>query len=185
MDLIRKISTIAMLCIALVAGGLLAACGEQEEEGEPHAVEGERLELGPLLYNVQITRFLNPSNLDDRAYLEGLEPAPEGEEYLAVFMKVLNESDQPQPVASRMEVVNSRGQSFEPVETDNPFALDLDGSVVEPEGEIPAPDTPAASGPIKGSMVLFLIEQEATENRPLELEIHAPSGETGSVELDI
>ena len=34
-------------------------------------------------------------------------------------------------------------------------------------------------------MVLFLIDTAATENRPLELEIPGPDGETGTVELDI
>ena len=48
-----------------------------------------------------------------------------------------------------------------------------------------APDTPAAGGPIKGSMILYLIDEEAAENRPLELEIPGPDGEAGRIELDI
>jgi hypothetical protein len=34
-------------------------------------------------------------------------------------------------------------------------------------------------------MVLFVIQDASTENRPLELEIPSSSGESGEVELDI
>lgn len=177
-----KLAVVLIICLAAAAAGLLSACGEEAEE--LHAVEGEPLELGPLSYTVQITRFLNRSNPDDATYLRELEEAPAGQEYLAVFMRISNETDQRQEVPDDFEVVNSRGATFEPIELDSPFALQFD-EVVEPEGEVPALGTPARSGPIKGSMVLFLIDRAATENRPLELEITPPGGETGSVELDI
>ena len=47
------------------------------------------------------------------------------------------------------------------------------------------PNSIAADGPTQGSLILFLIEEASTENRPLELEIPLPSGEVGVVELDI
>jgi hypothetical protein len=179
----RRKLTIALLLAALVAAlGSFAGCGGEDTGLE--AVEGEPLELGELLYNVQITRFLNPSNRDDAAYLEGLEEAPSGQEYLAVFMRIGNEGSEPEQVPDTFIVKDSRDAKFEPLELDNPFALQF-GAVIEPGGRLPAPDTPAASGPIKGSMVLFLIDQAATENRPLELEIPGPDGETGRIELDI
>jgi hypothetical protein len=56
---------------------------------------------------------------------------------------------------------------------------------VPPDSQLPKPETVAAAGPIQGSMVLFLIDQAATDNRPLTLEIPASSGSTGEVELDI
>lgn len=175
--------TFSILLLGLLLGaGLLAGCGGEETENE--AVEGEPLELGELLYNVQITRFLNPSNRDDATYLERLEEAPLGEEYLAVFMRINNESEEPQRIASEYTVRDSRENDFEPLELDNPFALEF-GSVIEGDGVIPAPDTAAAAGAIKGSMILYLIDEGAAENRPLELEIPGPDGEAGRIELDI
>jgi hypothetical protein len=50
---------------------------------------------------------------------------------------------------------------------------------------VPTIDSAAASGPIKGSMLLYLVDEQATENRPLELEIPGPDGETGTVALDL
>ncbi len=179
----RKLSSILLLCLAFAAIGVIAGCGEESSSLE--AVEGEALEVGPLSYNVQITRALNPSSADDAAYLEGLEPAPPGKQYLAVFMRIINDTDMEQRVPSDFEIHNSREVIYEPLEVDNPFALQVGAATVAPDGEIPAPNTPAASGPIKGLMLLFLVEQADTDNRPLELEIPGPDGGTGRIELDI
>ena len=75
----RRISTLAVL--ALAAAGTLGFAGCGEEHGT-EAVEGQPLHLGELIYNVQITRFLNPDNVEDENYLEGQPEAPAGEEYL-------------------------------------------------------------------------------------------------------
>lgn len=175
--------TAALILLALLSATFaLAACGEEEAELE--AVEGEPLELAGLSYNVQITRFLNRNDLEDRTYLDGVEDPPPGEEYLGVFMRIANDSDEAQSVPMSMEISDTRENVFEAVETDNPFALEL-GTVIPPDGEVPAPDTAARSGPIKGSMVLFQIPETATENRPLELEIPTSDGEVGLIELDI
>jgi hypothetical protein len=50
--------------------------------------------------------------------------------------------------------------------------------------DIPAPGTPAANGPTQSALVLFLMDQGVTENRPLKLEIDY-AGETGEITLDI
>jgi hypothetical protein len=170
------------LAAVLATGGLASSgCGEDEEELD--VAEGEPVELGDVSYNVQITRLLNPNDREDSAYLEG-EPEPNpGQAYLGVFMTVENEGDEPAQVPARFDVLDTRDNTYESVETDNPFALVL-GSEVGPGEELPAPDTPAASGPIKGAMVLFLLPEGVGENRPLELEIPAPEA-TGRVELDI
>jgi hypothetical protein len=166
-----------LACAALVAAG----CGSDEEDLDVE--EGVPLELGDVRYNVQITRFLNPTDPEDSAYLEGVpEPKP-GEAYLAVFLTAENEGDEPAVVPEDIEIVDTRDNVYRPAETDNPFAL-MPGSEIGPDAELPAPDTPAASGPIKGAMVLFLVDEGVAENRPLELEIPTSEG-TGRVELDI
>jgi hypothetical protein len=171
--------------LALTAAAATAAlpatgCGEEEEL---NVVEGEPVELGELRYNVQITRFLNPRDPEDIAYLEG-EPDPaEDESYLGVFMTVENEGEEAVEVPSAFEVLDTRGEAFESLDSESPYALEL-GARLGPDEELPAPDTPAASGPIKGAMLLFLVDEGVTENRPLELEIRSQAGD-GTVELDI
>ena len=46
-------------------------------------------------------------------------------------------------------------------------------------------DSTPQQGPIEGSVVLFLLPDDASQNRPLTLEIHSPDGETGEVTLDL
>lgn len=170
------------LSLAVVLVGA-AGCGEEEKE---HVVEGEPLELADLKLNVQITRFLNPSDPEDGDYLAGQQvPPPAGQEYLGVFIEIDNEGseDARLPTAADLSVVDTTGQAYEALDSDSPFALDL-GGTIDAHSEVPAPDTPAASGPTQGSIVLFLVPANVGENRPLELEI-SYRGEDGTIELDI
>jgi hypothetical protein len=169
------------LAVALVGAG---GCGL--DEAEKHVVEGEPLELDELKINLQITRFLNPSDAEDRDYLVGQQlPPPAGQDYLGVFIEIDNEGDDEArlPTAADLSVVDTTGAAYEPLESDSPFALDLGGTIAS-HSEVPAPDTPAASGPTQGSIVLFLVPSNIGENRPLELEI-TYRGEDGTIELDL
>ncbi len=178
----RNLSTLLLLTVALASLALITGCGEEEKELE--AIEGEALELGELTYTVQITRFLNPGSREDRTYLRGQEAPPEGKDYLGVFMRVENEGGEEAQIPSEFPVVDTRENTFEALESESEFALEL-GAEIPAGGRIPAFDTAAASGPIKGSMLLYLLDEAATENRPLELEIAGPDGETAHVELDL
>jgi hypothetical protein len=175
---------------ALLALGV-AACGAEEEtttiEGEEAriVVEGEPIELGDLRFNVAITRFLNPDDVEDAEYLEGLPEPAANEDYLAVFMTVQNEGDDDLELPSEedVEIIDITGEVYHPIETESIFALDL-GTTIPAGGEAPVDDTAAASGPVQGSFILFLIPKEAQENRPLEMEIDADD-EVGVIELDL
>jgi hypothetical protein len=169
---------VAMLCAAAAS---LSACGGEEDELE--VVEGEPVDLGGVEYNVVISRFLNPDDAEDAEYLVG-EPEPGPDDlYLGVFLQIANEGEDSVEVSDDFTVVDTRDTEYEPVATESPYALEA--TTLEPDDELPPPDSTAATGPIQGSMVLFLINEASTENRPLELEIPGPSGETGLVELDI
>jgi hypothetical protein len=170
------------LSLAVVLVGA-AGCGE---EAEKEVVEGEPLELSDLRINVQITRLLNHNDREDGDYLKDQEvPPPAGQDYLGVFIEIDNEgSDNAQlPSAADLNVVDTTGQAYEALESDSPFALELGGSI-DAHSEVPAPDTPAASGPTQGSIVLFLVPSNIGDNRPLELEI-SYRGEDATIELDI
>jgi hypothetical protein len=178
----RPRSKAALVLAALLAAAALVAtaCGEEEELD---VVEGEPVELGDVEYNVQITRFLNPTDSEDGAYLEDQPELENGEAWLAVFMTIANDGDEPVTLPAEFEIVDTRDNVYTSVESENPFALNP-GSELAAGEELPPPDSPAGSGPIKGAMVLFRVDEAVTENRPLELEIRTPE-ETGRVELDI
>lgn len=178
----RRLSIFALLAALATALLAFAGCGAEEEEFM--AVEGEPLELGELLYNVQITRVLNPSSIEDRDYLEGADPLAEGQQYLAVFVRIQNEGDEIEQVPATFQIRTSREETFDLMPVDNPFAMPL-GAEIPADDQIPVIDSPAASGPIKGAMLLFAVDEQATEDRPFELEIQGPDGEPGVVELDL
>jgi hypothetical protein len=172
---------VALPLVALLAAALLAsACGVGEERD---VKEGEAVELGDLLYNVQLTRFLNDDDPEDRAYLAGQPPPSKGKAYLGVFMTIENEGDSEARVPTRFTVSDTRDNESEPTPVHNAYALEL-GSPIPPDSELPAPDTPASNGPIQGSMLLFAVDEGITENRPIELTIPSESGDA-RVELDI
>ena len=177
-----RLTRILTAALAVLALGVLSACGEEEEL---EVIEGEPLELGEMSYNVQITRFLNVNDTEDAGYLEGQDDAPVGEQYLASFIRIENHGEETETIPTDIHVEDTRGNVYEPLDTTaNPFGLDL-GSELAAEGTLPRPDSVAASGAIKGAMLLFLVEESASENRPLELIIPGPDGEHGSVELDL
>jgi len=169
---------LALLLLALPAAG----CGSDEEE--LHVIEGEPIESGEVTYNVVISRFLNPDDVEDEAYVEGQFSAPPGEQYFGVFMRLINHGDEPVELPDEMTVRDTLDTVYEPLETESPFALPL-GEMIQADGEIPVAGSIAADGPTGGALVLYLVEEASTENRPLELEIPLPSGETGIIELDI
>ncbi len=177
----RKGALAVVLALALVG---VAGCGGEEESHETE--EGVPIELGELEFNVQLTRFLNPSDAQDSEYLAGQQvPPPAGQSYLSVSMTVENKSDEAVrlPTPAQMSVVDTTGAAFEALPSDTDFAVPL-GSIVPADGEVPEPGSAAESGPTQGAIVLFLVDRSVPENRPLELEIEH-EGETFTVTLDI
>jgi hypothetical protein len=172
------------LLAALLAGALLAVagCGDPEE-GEPIR-EGLAHELGGLDYNVFITRQLNLSLPEDEAYYDG-PPAPAGSALYGVFIEVCNRGDEPAEAVDDFHVTDTQGAEFEPVELPEENVFAYRPKVLQPEECIPARGSVPQLGPTGGAMLLFQLPQEATENRPLELEIADEAGESIEVELDI
>ena len=56
--------------------------------------------------------------------------------------------------------------------------------MLDSDETIPTPDSVAADGPTQGSMLLFLLSSDVSENRPLDLEIDS-QGETAKIKLDL
>ena len=178
-----RLGVVSVLAAALAAAALLSGC-DTDPESDLSAEEGQPMKLGELLYNVQISRPLNPSDPEDKAYLAGQPPPANDKLYFGVFMTVDNEGDTAQDVPSDFMVLDTEGTEFQPVPSDSLFALDLGGKLA-PDEQLPEPETTAANGPIQGAMVLFLIDEATIEISPLTLEIPSSTGEVGEIELDI
>jgi hypothetical protein len=175
----------ALAAVLFCALAILGVAGCGNDLGK-EADEGVPIQLGDLKLNVQETRFLNPSQSDDKEYLEGQQlPTPAGKSYLGVFLTIENTGDNPVrvPTNAEMSVVDTTGAAYESIPSHTDFAAPL-GSTLAPGADIPAPGTAAANGPTQGALILFLVDEGVSENRPLKLEIEFQS-ETGEITLDI
>lgn len=173
------------LLAALALGALaLGASGCGYESHHKDVVEGEPVRLGELSFNVTFSRILNINDNEDSAYLAGQEPPPGASFYFGVFFEVQNESDEPQTLPSTLWITDADGQTYDILPSESLYALPLDGEV-EPQEQIPVLDSTPDLGPIEGSLGLFLLPAEASENRPLILHIPGVDGENGTVTLDL
>jgi hypothetical protein len=174
------LSLLALLALLVLTVGV-SACGY--ESSSKDVAEGESVELGDLKYNVTFSRYLNPNDSEDEAYLVGQKEPPKGETYFGVFFEVQNESDEPQVLPSTLTITDAEDNEYKVLPSESIFALPFEGTV-EAEEQIPVLDSPAQQGPIEGSVAVFLLPEEASENRPLTLHIEA-AGEKAEVTLDL
>jgi hypothetical protein len=176
------LSLLALLALLLLVVGV-SACGYESDSKS--VSEGQSVELGELKYNVTFSRYLNPNDSEDEAYLVGQPEAPKGESYFGLFFEVQNESDEAQVLPSTLTITDVDENEFEVVPSESIYALELDGEV-EAEEQVPRLDTTAQLGAIEGSLALFLLPESASENRPLTLHIPGVDGEEGAeVKLDL
>ena len=186
---LTSLATLLVLALALT----LSACGNKHETVHEAETEGIYVDVDELKYQVQISRQLNPAAIpEDRTFLSGVREAQaelgEGEVWFAVFVRVENESDEPQVPTTRFELEDQQGNVYEPVsiaDEGNPFRYDTDP--IRPGGYAPGPDTIARQvGSVGGMLQLFKVKYETLDNRPVELIIHSlTSDDESTVEIDI
>jgi len=190
-----RLSLLAVL-VALAAG--LTACSDDSHTrvttGTYAGESGQNapyLNVGPLIYEVQLSRELNPADTEDASYLTGLTPAQRrlshGEEWFGVFLQVYNESSTPHPVATNLTISDTQNNVYTPIVPafTNEFAYR--GGLLAAKARIPALNTVAANGPTQGALLLYKIKVVSLDNRPLELKIVDPLDPTqsASAELDV
>jgi hypothetical protein len=184
-----KLRRFALPLFAALALGVLAlgvsACGYESDELEVH--EGEAVRLGDLTYNVTFSRYLNIADSEDSAYLVGQDPPPNGSAYFGVFFEVQNESDEPLNLPSGLVITDATKATYDALDSESLYALAFGGEI-EPEEQIPVLDSTPDLGPIEGSVAIFLLPAEVSDNRPLVLTIPgtgAGGGEEAKVTLDL
>jgi hypothetical protein len=192
-----RLRTLTLLALVLLAASALAACGESHSKVTTGTYAGESgaaapyLDVGPLVYEVQLSRQLDPNSVEDSAYLQGLAPAAQklapGQEWFGVFVQVYNDNSQALPAASDLTITDTQENRYLPIvpAATNEFAYR--GGSVPGKGRLPGPDSIASAGPTQGALLLFKIQIASLDNRPLKLTIVDPdnSAEKASAELDV
>ncbi len=176
-----------MACAAAAAlVPVLAACGVEDQGVDEPAREGLAIDIDGINYNVFITRQLNLAIPPDRAYYRG-PPAKPGNTLYGVFLQACNISENEDRTTIPVEnfvIEDNQGNEFEPIELPEENAFAYHETKLQGEECVPEEGSVAQLGPTAGSMLLYDLPLENTENRPLELVVEGPT-ETKVFELDL
>ncbi|HEX4482614.1 MAG TPA: hypothetical protein VH081_02400 [Solirubrobacteraceae bacterium] len=192
-----RMRKLPLLALVLLASIVLAACGDSHSKVSTGTYAGESgknapyLDVGPLAYEVQLSRELNPYDLEDKQYLQGLTPEQRklevGQEWFGVFIQIYNNGSRPAPTATDFTITDTQENVYTPlaIASGNPFAYHAE--TLARNSRLPALDTIAANGPTQGALLLFKIQVVSLDNRPLTLKIVDPTdaAQTASAELDV
>jgi hypothetical protein len=133
---------------------------------------------GPVTYQVELSRQLNPYSTEDVQYLGGLRGAqqiPASDMWFGVFLWAKNQSGRTVTTTDHFTLHDSSGHVYYPVKLNpllNPYAWTA--QTLGPNDVEPTPDTTASDGATQGSLILFELNQSIYSNRPLTLYIYAP-----------
>lgn len=153
---------------------------------------GTYINAGPLTYQLQVSRQLNQYTPEDSGYVTGL---PRGtskltpnELWFGVFLWAKNETKHNYSTTDSFDIVDTQGNVYKPVKLNpavNPYAW-ISQSLA-PGATEPNPNTTAGTGPTGGRLLLFRLNTSIYDNRPLTLQIRAPSGNKvwATVPLDL
>jgi hypothetical protein len=181
----------SLIAIVAAASLLTAGCGDKISNVTQGEDEGTFVDVGPLAYQVQISRYLNPYDTEDKAYLSGLPagtPVDQpGQVWFGVFVRIKNYSSQTQIPAPRAgyTITDTQHDTFHPVQLNrklNWYAYTP--SKILPAAWFPNPLTTAGINPINGELLVFRFPLATTQNRPLDLHINH-GGHSATVTLDL
>ncbi len=153
---------------------------------------GGYVKAGPLTYQLQVSRELNQYSPADSTYIKGL---PKGAASLAgnqlwfgVFLWARNETHTTLTTNQKFDIVDTQGNKYYPLKLNaglNPYAWTSQS--LAPGAIEPNPTTTAGYGPTGGRLLLFKLGNSVYDNRPLTLQIRAPSGNRvwATISLDL
>src|SRR3954464_14730077 len=111
----RALLALAMLVLIAVAPG----CGDPESQVTTAETEGLYLDIGGLKYQIQMSRYLNPNDTEDREDLIGAPESakkPRADEILfGVWVRVQNPSDAARRAADTWEIRDTQDNVYRPI----------------------------------------------------------------------
>jgi len=186
-----------LLAVAALAVGV-SGCGITHREARASGVSQDALSnggepyfwAGPVTYQVEVSRQLNPYDSYDVQYLSGVKGAQSigaQQFWFGVFLWAKNQSGHIATTADRFEITDSAGNVYQPTQLNtgvNPYAWA--SQKLNPDAIEPVADSAASDGSTGGSLILFKLNQSVYSNRPLTLKVFAPgSSKPSDVSLDL
>jgi hypothetical protein len=186
-----------LLAVGVLAVGV-SGCGVDHRIAKPANVSQDELSnggepyfwTGPVTYQVQVSRQLNPFDSYDVQYLSGVQGAQSissQQFWFGVFLWAKNQSSHPATTTDKFELVDSAGDVYTPTQLNsgvNPYAWTP--QTLDPDGIEPVADGAASDSSPGGGLILFKLDDSVYSNRPLTLKIFAPGAKkASSVSLDL
>jgi hypothetical protein len=152
--------------------------------------DGSYIQAGPITYQLQISRELNPYSVQDKPYVQGLPAGfaqPTANQlWYGVFLWAKNQHHKAYGTSDNFEIVDTEGITYYPIKlnpAENPYAWQA--QLLPYEGTYPGQDSIQAEGESQGGLLLFKLNSSAYANRPLTLYVLNHSGQKlGSISLD-
>jgi hypothetical protein len=173
-----------LVLVALLAA-VLAGCGSKQSayttvSNTSLTGEATYLAAGGLTYQIQLSRELNPSLIQDRTYLAGV-PRSAGrpsadEEWFGIWLRVENPRSRPIRSTGGFYLIDTLGNRYYPVPMPASNVLAYQAQTIPPHTTIPSEDSLAYRSDTQGELVLFKINISAYQNRPVTLHILAADG---------
>ena len=179
--------------ILVCAFGLAVGLGACGQASQPTSVlnNGVYVTSGPITYQLQVSRELNPYLIEDSQYVAGV-PAGAGalganQLWYGVFLWAKNQTKHPELTAKSFDIVDSSDHHYYPLHLNtamNGYAWTP--QLLSPSGQQPNLNTTASFGPTQGGLLLFKLPTTVYSNRPLTLEIFpAAGGQKADISLDL
>jgi hypothetical protein len=196
---VRRIWVIVCLLAAALA---VTACGSTRHTAPAadtlsgHEVgsevnNGEYIQAGPITYQLQVSRELNPYSEQDKPYVQGLPDGfeqPRADEiYYGVFLWAKNQHHHAYRTAAHFKITDTQGNTYYPIglnPADNPFVWQSE--LLKKGQTYPTQNSVGAQGESQGGLLLFKLDISAYSNRPLTLFVLNAKGRAlGSISLDL
>lgn len=195
----RRLLTALCAVAAMLA---IAACGDHHPHlnGLPPHVQssaddnndGGYVDAGPITYQLQISRELNPYSTEDSQYVKGLPSGVSSslgatQLWYGVFLWAKNQTKHSQTTSDNFEIVDTQGDTYYPIKLQsgtNPFAWTAQR--LASLGTEPGPNSVQSGGPTQGGLLLFKLSTSVYDNRPLTLYILGSGNQKlGSISLNL
>ncbi len=192
MSVSRRKSTrwIVPAIVALALG--VAACGKESNPTSADANNnGAYVDAGPITYQLQVSRELNPWDVEDREYFGGVSNPTNtltpDELWYGVFLWAQNKTNSKGSSTDSFDIVDTQGTVYHPIQIDpnlNQYTWqpqELNASQQQPSlGSTPY------YGPTQGELLLFKLNDSVYSDRPLTLQIYAPGqSHPSTISLDL
>jgi hypothetical protein len=186
---VRRVLTAGLL---VAASSVVAACGDHHSNFADANNIGTYVKAGPVTYQLEVSRELNPYSSEDSGYLTGLPKRDASlgpsEEWYGVFLWAKNTTHQPQQTTAGFDLIDTQGNVYRPISYSNPYVWT--STALAPGDTEPAPNSTTGYGPTQGGLLLFKLpasgDKNVYSNRPLTLRIYGYTGKVwATVSLDL